>query len=495
MSTPPSVAKPSRKGSLPPHLLVVLALVLGLLAAPTLRAQSGAVPDIQENDVLSLEQCVAYALANQQAIREARFDILVADQDVRAVLGAAYPQLSASWDLNYFAEIPQTPVPATFSDPNAEPGDLTFVQFGTEYTSSAGLNLQQVIFDGTVFIGLRAARGFKELQRKNLMRTEVEAVSQVTKAYYTVLVNRARVQLLRNSQDQLKRQLDDTRILYENGFAEKLDVQRLEVQYNNLKTDITNAEAGAAISLDVLKFQMGLMPRIQIDIVDNLDTDNTADLTENADLAGDPTRRVEYQTFQQALELQELQRRADLSAYLPKLYATGSVQANNNRNDFGEIWSERWFPTVVFGVSLQWNIFDGFRAQAEGQKSKIEMARIESQRENFERSVDLEVAQYRTELESAVRELDNQQRNLELADEVYRVTQIKFKEGVGTNTEVLNAETERRTALNNYVDALLQAYLAKVNLEEALGVLYQPTEQLENLESLAPLSPAEAPTN
>jgi len=68
--------------------------------------------------------------------------------------------------------------------------------------------------------------------------------------------------------------------------------------------------------------------------------------------------------------------------------------------------------------------------------------------------------------------LKEQKENLNLANEISRVSRVKYQQGVGSNLEVLNAETSLKESQVNYFTALYNALIAKVELEKANGTLY-----------------------
>lgn len=423
---------------------------------------------------LSLKECVAYALENRQAIQEARFDKRKAKADVDEIFAMAYPQLSASWDLKWFLEIPAQPLPAIFVNPQASEDDFIEVAFGTEYQSTAGVNLQQLIFDGTFFLGVKASKQVVDLMQKNILRTEIEAVAEVSKAYYSVLVNRERLELLRANIRQIEETLQTTEAMYENGFVEEIDVKRLRVSLNNLKSELSNAEAMVELSVELLKFQTGLDPQIELELTTEL-SDEELDIGSLLALEADPRDRIEYRILQNQVQLQQINERRYRANYLPKLYGQGNLATQRFSNQF-DIFdtSERWFPNAFIGLQLNWTVFDGFRNATLAEKAVIEQERLQSQADQFLRSVNLQTKQAQIELQNALRNLEMQQENLELAEEVYRVTMVKYREGVGNNMEVVEAETQLSQAQTNYSDAKLQAYVARVDLLQALGALYDP---------------------
>jgi outer membrane protein len=427
---------------------------------------------------MTLDECVAYALQSRLAVQEARLDIRSADQDVRTILAAAHPQLALNWDLNWFLEIPSQALPAVFVNPNASPDEFVAVKFGTEYVTSVGAQLNQLILDATFFIGLKATRAIVELQKKSLVRSETDAVAEVSKAYYTVLVTRERTRLLDYNIVQIEKLLTDSRALNTAGLVESLDTLRLRVTLNNLRTQQTNARNLSQLTVDLLKFQTGLDPRVKLVLTDSLNLEQAArDTSLTANIEIDPTQRVEYQLLDMTYTLQGYNAQRYRASYYPALYGFGNASTQAFGNQFEDLYfsnQARYFPQVLVGLTLRWNIYDGFANASRAEKARIEQRRTQLQQANFVNAVHLEAQNARTNLDNALRNLTSQRENIALAREVLRVAEVKYTEGIGSNLEVTDANTQLSTAQTNYADAILQAYIARIDLQLAAGALYTP---------------------
>lgn len=89
----------------------------------------------------------------------------------------------------------------------------------------------------------------------------------------------------------------------------------------------------------------------------------------------------------------------------------------------------------------------------------------------FKQAVDLESNNAKTQLKNSIMSLENQNKNIELAQKVYSIAQKKYKEGVGTNIEILQAETALKDAQTNYFNSLYEAIISKIDLQQSLGLL------------------------
>jgi outer membrane protein TolC len=471
--------------------LVLLSSLAGLAQQPAEGSSEAGDPrrpareagGAQEQYRFSRRECVRYALQHNQQMKEATFDIRKNAKEVKEVLARAYPQVNASADLNYYIERPTQVIPSdgflppglSEQFPQLQPeGDFIESQFGLPYNANAGLEIQQLLFDGTFFLGVKASKELVKLSKMQEDRSEVQVVADVSKAYYTVLVANKKLEQLEANLARLQKLQRDTKLMKEEGFAESLDVDRLDVQLNNLKTKLRNARRQAQLSKQVLKFQMGMHPKAQLALTDPVKPEALE--TMQVDTTGEinPNQRPAYRLLQQQYYMKGLNKKRYLNAYFPKAFAFGNLRAQAYRQEFDFLTGRRWYPASQVGIQVEVPIFTGFQRSARIQQAEIERERVASRIENFERSMALEVERARTELKNSLANYRNQERNLELAQKVYDKTKLKYEEGIGSSLEVKEAESELSTAQANYTDAMLQVYMARVELRRATGQLQVP---------------------
>jgi outer membrane protein TolC len=185
--------------------------------------------------------------------------------------------------------------------------------------------------------------------------------------------------------------------------------------------------------------------------------------------------RPEYKLTEQAIHLQELNKKNVLSGYLPTLSAFATIGANfagQNLDGYTD-FENRWFEYSLVGLRLDVPIFDGLQKKYKTQQNKIEIAKLEEDKRQLTQAIQMEVMQAQINFQNAISSLEAQKRNLELAKEVARIAAIKYQEGVGSNLEVIDAETAFKEAETNYYNALYEAWSAKIDLDKALGTLVQ----------------------
>jgi outer membrane protein TolC len=418
----------------------------------------------------SLQQAIDYSLQNQNNIKNAMIDEQIAKAKVREITGMGLPQINASFDLKDFVEIPTSLIPAEIFGGPA--GTYAAVQFGTKYQATAGLDASQLIFSGDYFLGLKASKVFVELSEKATQRTKIETSATVSKAYYTVLVNQERIKLMDANVIRIKKAMDDTKALLDNGFVEKIDYDRLSVTYNNLLVEQEKVNRLLELGVYLLKYQMGMDINATLSLTDKLE-DVKFDITEKVSAEKfDYKKRVEYNLFETQRDLAQLDLKRNKFSYLPQAFAYGSLSGAAQRNEFDIFDTKKsWFPMALIGAKITMPIFTGGQRYYKTQQAKLKLDQAENNMSFMQKSIDLEIASTTTLLKNTSQTLSIQKKNIETAQEVYRVTKLKQEQGVGSTLEMVTAETALKEAQTNYFNALFDALVAKIDFDKATGTL------------------------
>jgi outer membrane protein TolC len=420
----------------------------------------------------SLKQAVDYAIAHQVQVKNSQIDLQNANAKVNEIRAMGLPQVNGSLSLTNNLILQRVFIPARIFNPAAAEGELIAAKFGVDNAGFANVGLSQLVFDGTYLLGLKASSVYKDLAVKSVTQSKQQVAENVTKAYYGILVNEKRQSLLALNVARLDTLLKETRELNKQGFVEKIDVQRLDVQANNLRTELDNVNRLQELSYSLLKFQMGFPMEEPIKLSESLEKVELA--TFNLNAAGDfnYSNRIEYSILQTQENLAELDLKSIKAGYLPRLLLNANYGYNAGANGFGDLVSKPWFDNAAVTVALQIPIFDGYSKKYRAIQSANNLQKVRQSYSLLKSSIDLQRSQASITMKNALESMKEQKANLELANEISRVTRVKYQNGVGSNLEVLNAETSIKESQANYFTALYNALIAKVEVEKANGTLY-----------------------
>jgi len=251
----------------------------------------------QDRHSFTIKEAVDYAMKNSRQVQNALINIQLQQQQNKEITARALPNVSGSIDVNYFPKVPVQSFPnfismATYAvledegvkngsgNPIVSPSDFGFIQaqFGTKYTGSVGVNLQQLLFDGQVFIGLQARKAAIDLAAAGAEVTKEQIKTNVYKIYYQLVIGRQQMTTLDANIARAEKLLNDTREIFKNGFAEKLDVNKAEVTLTNLKTEKVTMENQLQVGTMGLKLLMGMPAKEELILTDTL---SDADIRDN----------------------------------------------------------------------------------------------------------------------------------------------------------------------------------------------------------------------
>lgn len=439
---------------------------------------------------LSLQQCLDYAHKNNTQIKNALLNVQIQQQINRGVTSAALPQINGGIGANYYPNVAVQSFPnfiaaATYGvlvqegvkngvgNPIVAPSDFGYVQaqFGTPYNASANVSLSQILFDGQVFVGLQARATSIQYQQKNVEVTEESIKANIYKVYYQLVVSKTQIGLLDANIERFQKLLHDTQELYKNGFAEKLDVDKTSVQLANLQTEKQKTLNSIAVGYLGLKMLMGIPIKDSLVLTENMNEDVIKDNILN-DTVYQYNNRKDFQYLELVKKLNQYNVKRYQMSYLPSVTLSGSFakQAYRGKFDFFDRKGD-WFTASAIGLNIGIPIFDGFAKDAKIKQSRLELKQTNNSLDALKLSIDNDVKTAQINFATALQTLDFQKKNMELAETVYNQTKKKYEVGTGSNTEITTAETDLKTAQTNYISALYDAVVARVDYLKATGKL------------------------
>jgi outer membrane protein TolC len=418
----------------------------------------------------SLADCIGYATNNSFTLQLARLDEKIASAYVREVRSTGLPQVSVSSTFEDNLRLPVSLIPAEVT--GGEPGTFTAARFGTKYNLTNTLRADQLLYDGAFWTGLKAAKQSTRYYHELTQQQTETVVYNVGRSYYRALVSAEQLEVVRSNLRNTEELLKNTGEQYQAGLASQTDRDRVQVDYNNLQADYENAAREAVKSLNQLKFDMGMPLQTAFGLA-KIDT-TLREITRGIDTTVTAwyTNRTDFKVLQASGELLRLDLRRIRSGYQPTLgaYFSGGIQAQRQNFTLFDA-GYPWFKNYLVGLQLDIPVFDGLRKHYQAQQGRLNVNKNEIARSQLMQQVSLEVANATEDFSTKVQTLGNQQRNVSLAQQVYRNTRLENQEGTSGYNSLVTAETALQRAQTLYITSLLDAYLAKLDLLKAQGKL------------------------
>jgi len=465
--------------------LLILSGIMPLWSA----AQTAADTVKPARHAFSVQQAIDYAKKNNVNVKNALLDVQYQEQVNKEVTSRAYPGINASMGTTYNPNIatqviPNFISPSTYQvlidqgvkdgngNPITMPQDFGFIaaQFGTKYSASVGIGLSQLLFDGQVFVGLQARDATMRFARKNVEVTEEMIRTNIHKIYYQLVVGKTQLELLDANIERMEKLLHDTKLIYENGFAERLDVDKLTVAQTNLKTEKGKVLNMLSNGYYGLKLLMGMPVKDELELTDTLTDEQIKDgILESSQYKYED--RKDFQYAQIGKELNQFNIKRYQLSQIPTISLSGQYAKNAQRNKWNFLGKGDWFTISNISLNMNIPIFNGFYTKSKIQQTRIQLQQTENQLAAMKIMIDQEVETAKNNYRSAISTMDYQKKNMELAEKVYQQTKKKYEVGTGSQTEINTAQVELKTAQTSYVSALYDAVIARIDFLKATGKL------------------------
>ncbi len=428
---------------------------------------SGLSLQAQDKKSFSLEEAIVFALDNNSTAINARRDIAIAIKQKWETTASGLPQINGVIDYQNQLKQPTSFIPSEFF--GGDPGTFTPVVFGTAQNVSATATLTQLIFDGSYLVGLQAARAFLDFSENANEKTQLEIRKGVINAYGSVLITRENITILNSNIATVKKNLDETRIIFENGLGEEEDVEQLQITYSQLLNQKINAERLEGIAIQMLNLAIGVDIATETQLTDTLTSLAKPGLglfQDNPEIE----KNVDYKIAFNVTEQRSLELKLERSKALPSLRGFINVGTSAGRDEFNFFdGNERYFASSIFGLTLDVPLFSSGARSARTQKAKIALEQAETDFEYAQEQIRLAYEQAKSQHQLAIDNLEVFKSNLSLAERIEQKNQVKFKEGIASSFELRQAQTQLYTAQNSVLEAMLDMINSKAELETILN--------------------------
>ena len=337
---------------------------------------------------------------------------------------------------------------------------------------SVGAQLTQKVYDPTYLYAIKSAKINRDISLLSQQQTSELTAYTICLTYYQTLVIQMQMNVLESTLTASEQSLKSIELKYKNGMAKKMDVDKIMVSYNNTKSQLEQAVLSYAQSLNTLKYDMGMPVDSSIALADT-----TINLSTYL-LASDTVPRlqleniIDYQLKKTNVTLMLTDKKTKVAAFLPALSFFGNYNYNAMRQEFNFFDADQdWYPSSGIGIKLTIPVFDGFQRNSRVAQSKLN---IQTAKENLlltEQSIKVDISNYEIQYRNALDNIKREKENLDLAESVYNNTQLEYQQGVSSTLDLIQSESSFMVSQNTYFNKLLDLYIARVELEKAMGNL------------------------
>ncbi len=449
-------------------LRFVRVLVLTTLALAQLA--SGQEKTVQEQAplTLTLDTAIAMALTQNRDLLIAEQDRLKADAQVGEAQSGAFPQINigGQYSRNIKKQVMFIP-PGSFINPTDETMMFTI---GSDNSYQMAAQLVQPLFNRKVGVALQVAKTWRELTDQSYKATEQDVRRQVKKSFYLVLLAKKLVEANQQGLEVVKANYENVQAQFRNGVAAEFDLLRAEVQQANTEPLVISAENNYQLAMNALKNLLSIPLERPILVQGDLNYEQIPETVlqqaRESALASNP--QIKQIRLQESLLKKNII--IEKAASFPTLSMVGGYSWLSQDNTY-KFSQYKWANTLNLGLSLSYPLFDGFRTKKRVQQATIDLNKVHYTRIKYEEAINMQIQATELKMIEARKRISGQEKNIEQAQKAVRIAQTRFKSGVGTQLELLDAQVAMTRSQTNLAQALYDYLVAKAEWQFTAGIL------------------------
>lgn len=432
---------------------------------------------------LTIDAAVRLAVQHNADLQSARLEVMRSDARVNEAWGYTMPTVELSGTFNHIVEKPKSYFPDAIYYPLVKlmdstarvprpTGQLIELPFSMSPTNSANaaLNVRQILFNGSVFVGVGAAAVYSELARDVYRQKKVETVAKVRKAYFGALLAREALTMMQSNLKNAEDNLKNVRLLRAQGIVSEYDELRATVGVDNLRPVVMQSETNYGLAVDNLRNTMGIGDSIAVMPADALLLQEVDEgiiaSADRAVLESNPNLSI----VRHQIELNSASLNAERANYLPTIVAYGSYSYTAIKDDY-RFSTNDFYKTAQVGLNFSLNLFQGLQTNARVEQAQLERQKTDEQLRGLERTLQMGIRSLVGTLRQARKRIEGQERTVETAERGYAIVTARYLANAATQLEVNDAQLALSQAKVNRMQSIYDYLVAASELDSMLGRL------------------------
>lgn len=437
----------------------------------------GAVECIAQSDTLTLKRCIEIGIENNLTLQQKQQDIHIAE------IGQSENRHKLIPVIQGYANFVHNVERATSVTDGSNLSKLLGVDApymvgqGLDFQTTGGFQLSMPLYNQTLYTGIQIADKMKEISEASYEKAKEDLTVEISKLYYLAQTTAKQIELIRSNIGRMESLKSITSAFYDNDMALKVDVQRVDINLENLRTQLTNAEAMYEQQLNLLRYTLDFAPDTPI-LLSTLK--GYMDYDDSYLLRGLSPDLYELQLLNMQSEVLQKQKNMINQGYLPTLSLVGATQwtafTDKFENYFHTHPTNKWYNHTYWGLQLNVPIFDGLAKRNKSRKVAAQYTQLQTTIADTEKKLQTQYQNSLNDWHNNIRNAERQRENYRLAESVYLVTSDQYKEGVASMSDLLQDEMRMTEAQNGYISALYKYMVSELSLLKLTGQLNRLTE-------------------
>ncbi len=431
----------------------------------------GSLRILAQQTAFSLEEAIDYAVEHNIQVIKADNEIIKAKKKVWETTAMGLPQASGNISYQRFIDKPVNLMPARIFNPQAPEDQYIPVSFGTDQNMKWSATINQLIFSGSYITGLYSSRVYQQISELASVKTKQKIKEITARAYVNAALADKSLEIVQNNIAVLEKNLSDTRQMYQNGFVEETDVTQLEITLSELVNQKKFLENMKTTAYEMLNYVMGRNPDETLVLTDNAETlANKASDLRLLQSDFNPSNNIDYKIMENKVKSGKLKLRYEQSQMLPTVAAFYSYGKNAYHNEFNFFNSDQsWYKQSFIGISINIPLFSSFVNHKRIGQARIDYENTKMEFDNLQRQLKITHKKLVNQYINALDKLETKRKNMKLASQIESRERIKYNEGVGNSFQLNMARMQLYQAQQQYLNALNDAILQKIKLQNFLN--------------------------
>ena len=437
----------------------------------------GSVECMAQSDTLTLKRCIEMGIENNLTLKQRQEDIHIAKIGVSENRHKLIPVIQGY--ANFVHNVERATSVTDGSNLSKLLGvDAPYmVGQGLDFQTTGGFQLAMPLYNQTLYTGIQIAEKMQEISEASYEKAKEDLTIEISKLYYLAQTTAKQVELIRSNISRMESLKAITTAFYDNDMALQVDVQRVDINLENLRTQLTNAEAMYEQQLNLLRYTLDVAPDTPL-LLASLGSE--IDFNDSHLLGGLSPDLYELKLLDMQSDLLQKQKKMINQGYIPSLSLVGATQWTAFTDKFSNYFhthpTNKWYNHTYWGLQLNVPIFDGLAKRNKSRKVAAQYTQLQTTIADTEKKLQTQYQNSLNDWYNNVRNAERQQENYRLAESVYMVTSDQYKEGVASMSDLLQDEMRMTEAQNGYISALYKYMVSELSLLKLTGQLDRLTE-------------------
>ncbi len=438
-------------------------IAICLLCIVTAELRAG---DAQSPIRLTLDGAITLALEQNRDVLVAGQERYKAEAQIGEARSGVFPQIDIFG--NYTRNLKKPVLFLPPDNPFNTSGSTVAFEIGSDNAYAAGASFSQTLFSRKLGMAMAIASTYSDYTEQGFHATEESVTLDVRKAFYLVLLAQKLVEANRQGLDVVRANFESVQSQYRHGVAAEFDMLRAEVQLANTEPLVVSAENNLALAVNNLKTLLSIPLDQEVLIEGDLSIQEmpreAMDEARKAALTANPS--MIQLSLQETLLEQNIS--IENANFWPILSLVGSYQWQTQDNTF-RFRNYNWAQLFSLGVQLSYPLFDGFKTSSRVEQASVDREMLHYVRLKTEEGLKLRIQSAELKMAEARERIAGQEKNIDQARKAVGIAQTRYKNGVGTQLELLDAQVAMTRAQTNYAQASYDYLVAAAEWKFAVG--------------------------